>query len=451
MNGTKTILICDDKKNILEVLKDFFEEKDFSVLLSGSGEETLDIIRTEIPDIVLTDYKLPGISGIDLIEKIIHIDKTLPVILITAFGSIPNAVDAMRKGAYDYLTKPLDYELLYFVVERALEQKEIYAQNTVLVEELKDAYGIQNMIGKSPEMIILDKMINTIAGSSTNVLIEGESGTGKELIARTIHFNSKRRDKPLVIVDSTTIPDNLLESELFGYEKGAFSGASSKKKGRIEISSGGTLFLDEIGEMEMSLQAKFLRVIQEKQFYRVGGLKPIAVDFRLITATNKNLAVEVENGKFRNDLYYRLNVAKINAPPLRNRKDDIPLLVNHFLEKICKREGSLKKKISSQVIEKLRSHDWPGNVRELENCVERMILFSEGDMVTQPFLITGKTSQIADGEINREFHLDTIEREAIIKALDQSEWNKVKAAKLLNIGRKALYNKINKLHIKPKQ
>lgn len=451
MNEIKTILICDDKQNILEVLNDFFDAKGFTVILSRSGEQALDLVRTELPDIILTDFKLPGISGIDLLEQIRQIDRNLPVIVITAFGSIPSAVDAMRKGAYDYLTKPLDYELLYLVVERALNQREIYKQNTILIEELKGAYGITNLIGNSSEMMYLNKMISTIAGSSTNVLIEGESGTGKELIAKTIHFTSSRRDKPLVVVDCTALPDNLLESELFGYEKGAFTGASGKKRGRIEISNGGSLFLDEIGDMDLPLQAKLLRVIQEKEFYRVGGLTPVKIDFRLIAATNKDLKEEMKIGKFRSDLYYRLNVVKLNAPPLRDRQDDIPLLADHFIDKICRRDGIPKKYIEEKVISELLSYDWPGNVRELENCVERMILFSEKNHITESFLTTRWLSSTIKNESNSEFQLDVIEKETIIRALNESAWNKVRAARLLNIGRKALYNKMNKLQIEPEK
>ncbi len=447
MNETKTILICDDKQNILEVLNDYFEAKGFTVVLSGSGEEALKLVKAELPDIILTDFKLPGFSGIDLIEKIHEIDTNLPVIVITAFGSIPSAVEAMEKGAFNYLTKPLDYELLSLLVERAIAQKDIYQQNTILIEELKGAYGINNLIGKSPGMVHLNKMITTIAGSSTNVLIEGESGTGKELIAKTIHFTSPRRDKPLIIVDCTALPDNLLESELFGYEKGSFTGASKKKKGRIETANGGTLFLDEIGDMNLPLQAKLLRVIQEKEFYPVGGLEPVKVNFRLIAATNKDLKVEMEIGNFRNDLYYRLNVVKLSAPPLRDRQDDIPLLVDHFVDKICRRDGLQKKQIHRRIITELLTYNWPGNVRELENCVERMILFSNKGPITKSYLPTKNLSNEIEKETNNRFQLDIIEKETIISALDESGWNKVKAARLLHIGRKALYNKMKKLQI----
>ncbi len=441
-----TILICDDKANIRELLKDFFEEKGFSVFVSSSGEESLEILNKESPDIVVTDFKLPGITGIELIKKIHSMNNNIPVIVITAFGSIPNAVEAMKEGAYDYLTKPIDYDLLYLVVTRALDQIKIYEQNALLMKEIKTVYGVQNMIGKSPEMEKLYQMIRTVAGSSTNVLIQGECGTGKELIAKTIHYTSDRRDKPLAIVDCAALPENLLESELFGYEKGAFTGAAGRKKGRIELSNGGTLFLDEIGEMSLSIQAKLLRVIQEKQFHRVGGLDPVKVDFRLIAATNKDLQAEVEADRFRGDLFYRLNVVTLHAPSLRDRREDIPLLVDHFISKICRRDGKMIKRISPQVIEELVSHDWPGNVRELENCVERMILFTENEMITDSYLESrGKYKK--EKMPASKLDLGIIEKETVISALNRTGWNKAEAAKMLNIGRKALYNKIKKFEI----
>ncbi|MCK5686865.1 sigma-54-dependent Fis family transcriptional regulator [bacterium] len=445
-----SILICDDKANIREILKDFFMEKGFFVFTSGSGEESLELIEKETPDIVVSDFKLPGISGIELVEEIHRRDSNIPVIVITAFGSIPNAVEAMRKGAYDYLTKPIDYDLLFFVVSRALEQRMIYEQNTALIKELKSVYGVQNLIGNSLEMKTLYQLINTVAKSATNVLIQGESGTGKELIARTIHYTSARRDKPLAIVDCAALPDNLLESELFGYEKGSFTGADTRKKGRIELSQGGTLFLDEIGEMSLPLQAKLLRLIQERKFHRIGGLSPVEVDFRLIAATNKNLKEEVKSQRFRSDLYYRLNVVTLQAPSLGDRKDDIPLLTNHFIEKICKRDGLMRKNISDEVISELISSDWPGNVRELENCVERMILFTEDNTIQKSFLANCLPVYKQNTVLPDILDLNKLEKETVSRALEQSNWNKVEAAKLLNIGRKALYNKINKFEIKKK-
>ncbi len=447
MKNNKSILICDDKVNIREILKDFFEENGFFVFTSGSGEESLDLIEKETPDLVVSDFKLPGITGIELTEEIHKRDVNIPVIVITAFGSIPNAVEAMRNGAYDYLTKPIDYNLLLLVVNRALEQRRLFEQNNELIKELKSMYGVQNLIGRSSGMQRLDQMINTVAHSSTNVLIQGESGTGKELIARTIHYMSSRRDKPLAVVDCASLPDNLLESELFGFEKGAFTGADSRKKGRIELANGGTLFLDEIGEMSLPLQSKLLRVIQEREFHRVGGLSPVAVDFRLIAATNKNLSREVELKKFRSDLFYRLNVVTLEAPPLRDRKDDIPLLVDHFIEKICKRDGIMRKKVAEEVLAELVTFDWPGNVRELENCVERMILFTESAIIQNSFMGNILPGKNGNEELPSGLDLNLIEKETIMKALEQSSWNKVEAAKLLNIGRKSLYNKINKFNI----
>ena len=446
MTESGAILICDDKANIREIMKDFLEEKGFSVYVSGSAENALKIVIEKNPDIVVTDFKLPGMNGVELIEEIHRFNSEMPVIVMTAFGSIPHAVEAMRKGACNYLTKPLDYELLNLIIKKALTRREMYEQNNALVNELKSVYGVQNLIGDSLEMGALYKMIRTVAASTTNILIQGESGTGKELIAKTIHYTSKRRDRPMAIVDCAALPDNLLESEIFGYEKGAFTGAVSRKKGRIEAANEGTLFLDEIGEMSLPLQAKLLRVIQEKKFHRIGGLSPVEVDFRLVAATNKDLQKEVDSGNFREDLYYRLNVVTLQAPPLRERKNDIPLLVEHFIEKISAREGILQKKISKNVIEELISYNWPGNVRELENCVERMFLFNEGDTISKSFLDLRK--QYKRGQLSSaEFDLNLIEKEAVLSALNHTGWNKAEAAKLLNIGRKALYNKIRKFEI----
>ncbi len=463
-NG-ETILIIDDKRNILEVLKGYLENEGYNIVTCSNGEKAIELFKESSPDIILTDFKLPGINGIELIKEIHSYDEELPVIVFTAYGSISSAVEAIKVGGYDYLTKPLDYDLLKIRIRRALDEKKIKMENRFLREELDEQYSMDNLIGKSEPMKRLFSIIRTAAPSSSNILIEGEYGTGKELIAKAIHNLSPRKDKPLITVDCSALPENLLESELFGFEKGAFTGAVNRKQGRIELAAGGTLFLDEIGEMGPNLQAKLLRVIQEKNITRLGGLAPIKVDFRLIAATNRNLAEETKRGNFRGDLFYRLNVIKIEAPPLRDRKEDIPLLVKHFMEKISKRENKPPKRMSPGVIEVFYNYDWPGNVRELENCIERMFILSEGELITEDYLpgeireytrgkvkpTTRRSIQGSAGEkdtLKNGVNLEEIEREAIVRALEIASGNKSKAAKLLNIHRKALYNRLKKYGLK---
>ena len=492
----ETILVIDDKKNIREVLKDFLETEGYTVVTCGSGEEALTLIDEDLPDIVLTDFKLPGIDGIKLTKKIHQLDSQMPIILFTAYGSISSAVEAIKAGGYDYLTKPLDYDLLKIVLRRALDQKIIKQENLLLKEEVLKRYNLDKLVGRSRVMQKMFSLIKTVAVSNSTVLIEGKYGTGKELVARAIHRYSDRRDKPLVTVDCSALPEGLLESELFGYERGAFTGASNKKKGRIELADGGTLFLDEIGEMSLQLQAKLLRVIQEKQFIRLGGLQPLSIDFRLIVATNKDLKAEIVSGSFRADLFYRLNVIKVKAPGLLERKDDIPLLVNHFLSEFNRHEGKSIKGVSPWVMEILSVYDWPGNVRELENCIERMTVICPENIITEEYLpqeikdavdmhpmnITEEDklqSAVQVGVSNNgcfeipagftdagsfrdklhrvdsagyidssgNLHLDKIEREAVLKALKRTNWNKSEAARLLNIDRKALYNRIRKYNL----
>ncbi len=452
-----TVLVVDDKENIREVIKAYLENEGFRVITCGNGERALEYFREKMPDIVLTDFKLPGLNGIELIKEIHKYDSDIPIIVFTAYGSISSAVEAIKAGGYDYLTKPLDYDLLKIILKRAIEQKKIKMENRFLKEELDEQYSLDNIVGSSEKMKKLFSLIKTVAASESTILIEGEYGTGKELIAKAIHRHSRRRDKPLVTVDCSALPEHLLESELFGYEKGAFTGALNRKRGRIEIADGGTLFLDEIGEMSLQLQAKLLRVIQEKQFIRLGGLTPIRVDFRLIAATNRNLREEVEIGNFRADLFYRLNVIKVNAPPLRERKEDIPLLVKHFIGKVAKREGMPTKKIGASLIDALLCYDWPGNVRELENCIERMMIVCDSDTLTVDFLPQeikesiksaneegGGREESLDALMKDQLSLEEIEKRAVVRALKMAGGNKSLAARILNINRRALYNRLKK-------
>ncbi len=448
----EVVLVIDDKPNIREVLSGILSEEGYKVKTCGNAEEALENIGEILPDIVVTDLKMPKLDGLELMKGIRDIDCNIPVILITAYGTVSSAVQAIKEGAYDYLTKPIDYDRLKILIKRALNERRISEENIYLKQELEEKYSLDNnVIGKSNVMRKVFNLVNTVASSSSNILILGESGTGKELIARAIYYGSLRKDKQLVVVDCSALPEGLLESELFGHEKGAFTGAVDKKRGRIELANRGTLFLDEIGEMTPKIQAKLLRVLQEKLFVRVGGLKPIEVDFRLIASTNLDLKKEIKEGSFRSDLYYRLNVITIKIPPLRERKEDIPLLIDFFLRKFCTQEGNSVKPVTPEVMDCLINYDWPGNVRELENCIERLVVVCKSDLIkleylTEEFIVKdyGKKPFIV---LNENYSLSEIEKQVVIKTLEKANWNKSLAAKLLNIDRKALYNRIKKYNI----
>lgn len=455
------VLIVDDKQNIRMILKEILEASGYKVTDASNAKKALELVSTDSPDIVLTDLKMDGMDGIELTKKIKEIDPDIPVILITAYGSISSAVEAIKSGGYDYLTKPIDYDLLKIKVMRALDEKKRKIENKVLKRNLEEKWSMDTITGKSQPMLRLFSLIKTVAPTESSVLIEGECGTGKELIARSIFINSKRNKNPFVVVDCSVIPAGILESELFGYEKGAFTGAETRKRGRIETANTGTLFLDEIGELSPELQAKLLRVIQEKQIVRVGGLAHIDVDFRLIAATNKNLREEVDAGRFRSDLYYRLNVIKIKAPPLRERREDIPLLASEFVSKFAEKNRIKEKTIPPSLMSVFISYDWPGNVRELENCIERLMVVSPGDALSALFLpeemLHGKAENSGKpdwcGENAGEFPagkdmgMADAEKRLIIRALADAEGNKAKAARILKIDRKALYNRLKKFNL----
>ena len=448
------ILVVDDRPNIIEVLSDFLAEEGYAVSGCSSGKDALEWLGKNEVDIVVSDVKMPRLSGLQLLEAIRKMQLSVPVILITAYGSISSAVKAIKAGAFDYLTKPLDYDRLKLLIQRALDQNRLSRENIFLREQLAEKYSLDNtIIGKSHAMQKIFNLVKTVAASHSNVLIQGESGTGKELIAKAVYYNSTRKDKPLVVVDCSTLPEGLLESELFGHEQGAFSGALETKKGRIETADGGTLYMDEIGEMPLALQAKLLRVLQERKILRVGGMEPFEVDFRLIASTNRPLASDVETGRFRADLYYRLNVVLITLPPLLDRKEDIPLLVDRFLHKFSDREGVPVKKVSPELMDRLLAHNWPGNVRELENCVERLVVVSPSDILTLKNLPEevrcAKDVIYSSTEDKVTFDLFAIEKKTVRRALEKTDWNKSLAASLLNIDRKALYNRIKKYNLYP--
>jgi DNA-binding NtrC family response regulator len=449
-----TIMIVDDRANIRQVLCDVLQEEGLTILTCATAEEALVQMEEALPAVLITDLKLPGMSGIDLMRQARQIDAHLPVILITAYGSVSSAVAAIKEGAYDYLTKPIDYDRLRIIVRRALDQNRLLAENASLRRAVEEKYQLAaNVIGRSESMVRLFRLVDTVASSNANVLVLGESGTGKELLAKALHYNSLRKHLPFVVVDCSALPEGLLENELFGHEKGAFTGALSLKKGRIELAAGGTLFLDEIGDMGLPLQAKLLRVLQERQFSRVGGSQWIKADFRLVAATNHDLAGAVKEGRFRADLYYRLNVIAVKIPPLRERKEDIPVLTDFFLHKYCAKENKPLPVLTPEAMECLLKYDWPGNVRELENCIERVVVIGHQRDVTPAHLPEEIGQAPAPGSgpalFKHSFQLAAIEKHAVTCALVQTGWNKSLAAKLLGIDRKALYNRIEKYNLTP--
>ena len=458
----ETILIVDDEKNYLLVLSAVLEDEGYEVLTALSGLEALEIHKTSDLDLILTDMKMPGMSGIELLENIKAIDPDLPVIMMTAHGTVDKAVEAMQKGAYSYILKPFDNDRLIIYVKKAVAMYQVVKENRRLRDAVESQYRFGNFIAKSKPMQDVFKMIQKVAPSNATVLVEGESGTGKELAAKSIHFNSSRRDKAFVAVNCSALAENLLESELFGHEKGAFTGAVAMKKGRFELADGGTLFLDEIGELSANLQVKLLRVLQEKVFERVGGIRPISVDIRVIAATNKNLKEEMINGHFRDDLFYRLDVVHIVLPPLRERREDIRLLVDHFIKKYeSERKLALPVKGVDQEVDRLFfDYSWPGNVRELENLIERVMILCPGDVIRVSDLPRGFKDNV-----HNDLHLEgiptnaklyetlaMIEKAMIERALKMADNVQAHAAAILGIGKSGLNQKIKKydLDIGPK-
>ncbi len=372
-----TILIVDDERNYLLVLEALLSEEGYQVITAESAQSGLEIIREHDLDVIITDMKMPGIDGMEFLERIRLRQPVLPVIMMTAFGSVEKAVEAMRKGAFDYILKPFKNEELKFTIRKAIDHYQLIRKNRQFARELQDRYRFGNIIGKSAQMQRIFQLIEKVAPTKATVLVTGESGTGKELIARAIHYNSQRMGQPFISVNCGALPETLLESELFGHERGAFSGAVSQRKGRFELAHEGTLFLDEISEMSAPLQVKLLRILQEMEFERVGGTQTLKVDVRMVAASNRNLKDEVANGRFRADLFYRLNVVHVLLPPLRDRVDDLPLLVNHFLSKYAQDNEQEMIAISPPAMKCILDYQWPGNVRELENVIERAIILSD--------------------------------------------------------------------------
>ncbi|MCL5063092.1 MAG: sigma-54 dependent transcriptional regulator [Nitrospiraceae bacterium] len=441
----ETILLIEDEKLMRVTLEDALKSAGYDVVSFETGTGAMDSLMNNPFDVIVTDVRLPDVDGLSILKKISSTNDA-QVIVMTAFGTIKDAVEAMKLGAFDYITKPFSLDEFLLLIERALDVKRLKDENIRLKKDLSRCYCFPNIIGESHEMKKVYSLVEKVADSDSTVLILGESGTGKELIATTIHYQSKRKDKPLIKVNCAAMPEGLIESELFGHEKGAFTGAIKRKPGRFELASGGTIFLDEIGDIPLSTQSKILRVIQERQFERVGGTETLNVDVRIIAATNRNLEEEVKRGNFREDLYYRLNVIPITLPPLRNRKEDIPYLIDFFLDK-CKNKLSRNISFSKDAIDALLAYDYPGNIRELENIVERCVTLSTSDTIQKddlpPFIVKKPDNKyLSLSDIAAE-----AEKEHIIRILKTTKGNKTRAAEMLGISRKTLWEKMNAYRI----
>ena len=476
------VLVIEDDDTVRDVLRSFLLEKGFEATLAQNGETGLDMLRSEKFDLILTDLVMPGITGMDVLKEVLASKISIPVIVMTAFGTVQTAVEAMRLGAFDYLTKPFNLDELIIVIEKALSVSKLQKENVMLKMQLKKKYNFKGLIGDSPRMQVVYELIEKIADTDSTVLITGESGTGKELIAKTIHYNNiSRAGGPFVPLNCAAIPKDLLESELFGHEKGAFTGAINTRVGRFELAQGGTLFLDEVGELDPSLQVKLLRVLQEREFERVGGVKTIKVDVRILAATNKDLDKATKDGLFREDLFYRLNVIPLHLPPLRSRIEDITLLMAHFIQEFCHKRKREPFTFSPDAMECLIKYSWPGNVRELENLVERLTILATGPFVkvsdlpeklhqltfasvatatssseapighaktvTLPTDAQNNTIEIGESGIDLNEMVGAMERNMIHKALEKAGGVRSKAAQLLGLNRTTLLEKMKKMGI----
>lgn len=441
------VLIVDDEEGIRESLSGIFEDEGYDILTATSGEEAIKMLREHTPDLILLDIWLTGMDGIQTLQEMKTIKPDVPAIMISGHGNIELAVKATKMGAYDFLEKPLSLERVLLVSKRALEKRTLEIENIALKENLTRKW---QLVGESQKMKNLREQIEMAARSNSRVLIFGESGSGKEVVARFLHEKSPRAEKPFVEVNCAAIPQELIESELFGHEKGSFTGALEKKNGKFEVADEGTLFLDEIGDMSLQTQAKVLRVIETQEFQRVGGNKNIKVDVRIIAATNKDIREEVRKSNFREDLYFRLNVIPLFVPPLRERKEDIPILVEYFLESLAIEYGKHPKKIIPEILKGLQSYDWPGNVRELKNVIERLVIMTPSDIITSKNLFI--PGEHEDSDYFRHKTLkdarDAFEKDYIIKKLEENNWNISKTAEVLDIERSNLHRKIKAYDIK---
>jgi DNA-binding NtrC family response regulator len=453
----ETILVVEDKESMARMLKETLELEGYEIIIARDGAEGIKIIRDNKADVVLTDLKLPKKDGIEVLKASRDENPLIPVIVMTAFGSIETAVNAIKSGAYDFITKPLDTDYLLLLIKRALRNRSLVTENLLLKDAFSHHAGAPDIVGKSPSMVKVAENIQKVAAAKTTVLLLGESGTGKELFARALHDLSPRKEYPFVPLNCAAIPRELLESELFGHEKGAFTGAGEKKPGKFELANKGTIFLDEIGEMDIVLQTKVLRALQEGEIDRVGGTNPVKVDIRIIAASNRDLEAAVADNTFRQDLYYRLSVFPIVIPPLRERKDDIPVLAEYFISRYSAEMNIPHKNITRDATDILKNYPWKGNVRELENVIERMMILCEGNTITQKDirLALPAASYETLGDIAPEGTLDEVAKEAlriaesrrIRKALEDTHGNKTRAAEILKVSYKTLLTKIKDYRI----
>ncbi len=444
------IVVVDDDESLRRVTQFQLEQAGYEVTTAASGAQALHVLQLSPRDLVITDLKMPGLSGLELLRKIRADYPEVSVIIVTAFGTVETAVDAMKAGAYDYITKPVNSEELILIIERALAHQHLLEEVTTLRSNLDQKYGFENIIGRSGPLLYVLDLAARAAQTNATVLIHGETGTGKELVAKAIHFNSLRKDKPFVTINCSAIPQDLLESELFGHLKGAFTGAVAHKKGKVEIADGGTLFLDEIGELPPLLQVKLLRLLQQGEIEKIGAPTALQVDIRIVAATHRNLQRMAEDEAFREDLYYRLAVIPLEIPPLRERPDDIPELVQHFFLQSCQRHGRKELVLPQALIPYFCSYRWPGNIRELENVIERLVVLAQGKEIRLedlPSQLRREHPAVEADQIElspRGVSMDAIEKELILWALRRSNWNQTHAAALLELSRKTFIYRMEK-------
>jgi len=450
------ILVVEDKESMAQMLKETLESEGYRVVSASSGAEGIGCLKENRIDLVLTDLKLPRNNGLDILRASKEENQLRPVIIMTAFGSVETAVAAMKEGAFDFITKPFDTDHLLLLIRRALENQRLLTENILLKEEFASKFGMPRIIGRSEKIVNVAQIVQKVAPTKTTVLLIGESGTGKELFARALHNLSNRKNYPFIPINCAAIPRELLESELFGHERGSFTGAEAKKLGKFELGDKGTIFLDEIGDMDLAIQSKLLRAIEDGEIERVGAVRGTKVDVRIVAASNKDLEKAVEEKKFREDLFYRLNVFPIRIPALNERKEDIPLLVEYFINKYCLEINTPLKSISKDALELLMNYRWKGNVRELENAIERAVILCDGESITPEHFLLGQSGRVSpEGPLPLEGSLETVAKEAsrkaetqrIASALRETKGNKSKAAEILQVSYKTLLTKIKEYGI----
>jgi len=450
----KRILVVDDDESLRWVTQAQLQQSGFDVTAAADGNAALETIRQVPPDLVITDLKMPGMSGIELLRKIREDYPEIIVIVVTAFGTVENAVEAMKAGAYDYITKPVNMDELRLIVDRGLEHLDLQEEVRLLRSSLDQKYGFENILGRSKSLLYVLDMASRAAQATSTVLIRGETGTGKELLAKAIHFNSRRKDRPFVTINCGAIPKDLLESELFGHVKGSFTGALGNKRGKVELADGGTLFLDEIGELPLELQVKLLRLIQQGEVEKLGVVGITKIDVRIIAATHRNLQAMVEDGAFREDLYYRLAVIPLELPPLRERSDDIPELVQHFFVKAKEQQGRSELALPPRLLSYFSGYTWPGNVRELENIIERIVVLTRGDEISLndlPDFLRRERPVVEALHLDlppQGISLEAVEKELIIRALEKFHGNQTHAAQYLDLSRKTLIYRMEKFGLR---